>query len=394
MTMVLTILLYLSLGWLLGTTVILLMNRSDFTPLLSADRHAFSEAPPLVSLCIPARNEENTIEKCIKSALRQTYPGVEILILDDGSTDRTPELLNRMAIDHPGRFTLLEGKPKPEGWLGKPWACQQLAEAASGDILLFLDADTRLEKDAVAQTVRTMGHDVIQLLTVWPMQQLESFWEKAVIPLVYYALLTLLPARYVYRKPAWLPAFLWKRFRTKFAAACGQFMAFKSETYFEIGGHQSVKDRVVEDVELAKQIKKHGHSMRMYHGGGTVSCRMYESAGDLFEGFRKNFLAGFGYNITYFVAAGLLHLAVYVLPFMMLLLALLLTMPPLWIGLSAASVTLILLHRIILARWYGWSLLYVVTHPAGVLWFQWLGITVLRDRLSGRSAQWKGRPVS
>ncbi len=394
MTMVLTVLLYLALGWLLITSVILLMNRSDFTPLLSADKHTFSDAPPLVSLCIPARNEEGTIEECVKSALMQSYPRLEILVLDDGSTDRTPELLNRMAIDNPGRLTLLEGKPKPDEWLGKPWACQQLAEAASGEILLFLDADTRLEKEAVSKTVRTMGHDVVQLLTVWPMQRLESFWEKAVIPLVYYTLLTLLPARYVYSKPALMPAFLWNKFRTRFAAACGQFMAFKSEAYFDIGGHQSVKNRVVEDVELAKEIKRYGHSMRMYHGSGTVSCRMYRSADALFEGFRKNFLAGFGYNMFSFIGAGLLHLTVYVLPFVMLLLLPLLPIPPVWIGLSAASVLLILLHRIVLARWYGWSPLYAFTHPLGVLWFQWLGVTVLRDRLSGRPAQWKGRAVS
>lgn len=387
-----TVLLYISLGCLLISSVILLLNRKEFTPLHSVTDHAFDASAPLVSLCIPARDEERNIERCVLSALNQTYPNIEILVLDDQSADHTPYILECLANDHGDTLQVIKGVDKPDNWLGKQWACQQLADRSEGSVLIFIDADTWLDPDAVSRVVRTMGRDIIELLTVWPMQELRTFWEKMVFPLVYYSLLSFLPCRYVYQAPRWIPPAVRWRVSPLFSAACGQFMAFKRSAYQAIGGHQAVKMHRAEDVALARAVKKAGFRMRMYHGHGAASCRMYASERELFEGFRKNFLAGFGYNLFLFLLAGLMHLLVYLLPFFALPAGFLYGSVE-WIVPAGLAATIIWAHRILLARWFRWDLSYAFLHPLGVLWFQKLGLRVLRDYFSGDPVLWKGRII-
>ncbi|MFH5831842.1 glycosyltransferase [Halalkalibaculum sp. DA384] len=387
-------LLYVASGYLIITSFILLRNRQNFTSLSPAERITFTAESPKVSLCIPARNEESNIRRCVETALDQRYPHLEVLVLDDQSTDKTGAILSSLKQNHPRseNLVLLKGKPKPADWLGKPWACQQLAEAAEGEILIFADADTWFEKQTVGRVVRTMGRDVVDMVTVWPRQVLGSFWEKMLIPLVYYALLSLLPVHYVFRAPRWMPPFLYSRVTPLFAAACGQFMAFKANSYHKIGGHQSVKSQVVEDVALAKKIKSAGLSMRMYYGSRAVGCRMYRSEKEIREGFRKNFLAGFGYRLPFFGLMGLLHLLVYVYPFVMLAWAISAGSVAIfmWAGIP---VLLILAHRFLLARWFGWNPLYGLLHPVSVLWFQLLAVISAKDYLGDSSVTWKGRSI-
>lgn len=386
------IILYIAFGYLAVTSLILLLNRRDFTPLLPGYKKIYDEEAPLVSILIPARNEETVIERCVKSALNQEYPNLEVLVLDDESTDHTPQILNRIQTSAPKSLQVLKGESKPDGWLGKPWACRQLANQSDGKILIFIDADTWLEKSMVSRVVRSMGHDVLDFLTVWPQQRLVTFWEKTVIPLVYYALLTLLPVRYVHKIPRWIPAKLEPLVRPMFAAACGQCMAFKRSAYDAIEGHQAVKDQVVEDVALAKEIKKRGFKMKMYHGKASISCRMYNSGKEIREGFSKNFLAGFGHNIPLFIAMALLHLIVFVFPFVLLPVVILLKQ---WLLTVLASLIIftILFHRVMLARWFRWSAIYALLHPVGVLWFQKLGLELLIKYFRGEHTSWKGRNI-
>lgn len=385
-------LIYIAFIYLLITSAILLRNRQDFLPLMPESQKFFEGDAPMVSLCIPARNEEQNIERCVRSAMRQTYPNMEVIVLDDHSSDRTSEILFRMANSGDNSLHMMQGKSKPDQWLGKPWACQQLAEEASGEILIFIDADTWLEKEMVARVVRTMGSDVLDFLTVWPQQKLGTFWEKTVIPLVYYALLSLLPVRYVQQTPHWLPRKLRKRLGPLFAAANGQCMAFKSSAYQAVGGHASVKDQVIEDVALAKRIKKFDFNLNMYHGMNAITCRMYTSGKELREGFSKNFFAGFGYNLPLFLLMAVLHLIVYIFPFLLLPWAI--HVSNIYLAfLSGLVVSVIYWHRYLLARWFDWSIWYIFLHPLGVLWFQKLGIESTYHYLSGKRPSWKGRPV-
>ncbi len=387
-----TILLYIALGYLLVTGGILYLNKRDFTPLPPTPRNYFDELAPAVTICIPARNEANSIERCVRSAIEQQYPNHHVLVLDDGSTDGTSEILDSLSEQYPETLTVIGGQQKPDDWLGKSWACQQLSEEALGDILIYIDADTWLEPKTTSKVVRTMGSDIVDFITLWPQQKFGTFWEKTIIPLVYFALLTLLPTRYVYRLPNWFPPFLKQKMGPLFAAANGQFMAFKKNAYETIGGHQSVKNEVVEDVELAKNIRRAGFRMKMYHGKNAISCRMYESRKELWQGFRKNFFAGFGHNPVLFIGMGLLHIITFIVPILSLPFLFLWGSTKLTL-LALAAVLLMFWQRFTVDRWFDWKLRYGFLHTLGVCWYQMLGIQVLSDYFNGVSAQWKDRNI-
>ena len=387
-----TILLYIALGYLLVTGAILYLNKRDFTPLPPTPRNYFDEQAPAVTICIPARNEANSIERCVRSAIEQQYPNHHLLVLDDGSTDGTSEILDSLSEQYPETLTVIGGQQKPDDWLGKSWACQQLSEEALGDILIYIDADTWLEPKTTSKVVRTMGSDIVDFITLWPQQKFGTFWEKTIIPLVYFALLTLLPTRYVYRLPNWFPPFLKQKMGPLFAAANGQFMAFKKNAYETIGGHQSVKNEVVEDVELAKNIRRAGFRMKMYHGKNAISCRMYESRKELWQGFRKNFFAGFGHNPVLFIGMGLLHIITFIVPILSLPFLFLWGSTKLTL-LALAAVLLMFWQRFTVDRWFDWKLRYGFLHTLGVCWYQMLGIQVLSDYFNGVSAQWKDRNI-
>lgn len=389
--MILTWLLFFTLFYLMLTSVIFIRNRYELLPLPASSGDV--SPPPLLSVCIPARNEELAIETVVRTTCRQDDPRFEVLVLDDRSTDHTPNLLRTLENEYKGKLRVIQGKPLPEGWLGKPWACRQLSEEANGSLLLFLDADTSLRPGSLKRIRAGLSQDTIDMLTVWPEQILVTFWEQTVLPLVYYALVTLLPASYGRRPPRWIPAPLRNRTNHWFAVACGQCIAISKSQYEQFGGHNAVRDQVVEDVSLAKAARKSGLRIGMFNGIGTVRCRMYRSAEELINGLRKNFLAGFYGSIPLFLIAGLLHLIVFILPFFALPLSVAAGNSS-WLFLSSASVTLILLQRLLLANWFRWNPLHALTHPLGVLWFQWLGLISLIDRLKRREVTWKGRPVN
>lgn len=364
------------------------MNLIDFKGLNSTIVPDNNEKPK-VSICIPARNEASVIERCVTSALKQNYPRFEVLVLDDQSTDGTGEILAKLS-GIINNLIHIKGKEKPNDWLGKPWACHQLSEAASGDILIFIDADVWLDEDSIPKAVKELSD--VDAITVWPEQILASFWEKQVIPLVYFALYTLLPSRYVKHAPKWLPSFLRNRFAPKFAAACGQFIAFSKNAYSKINGHESVKDQIIEDVELAKNIKSNGLTLKMLHGVDTVFCRMYSSDSELWNGLRKNFFVGFGKNTVFFLLMSILHLIVFIVPIFTFVYGFQVNSMELLIW-SSISLILIFFQRATLNYIFRWDIYSAFTHGLGVLWFQVLGLQCLVDHFTGKSVSWKGRKL-
>ncbi|MEX2477266.1 MAG: glycosyltransferase [Gracilimonas sp.] len=380
------ILLYVAAFYLSFTIFVFLRNWFEFRSLdeLPSSNPEAKNAP-LASICIPARNEEAVIDRCVTSALKQDYPNFEVLVLNDNSTDGTTKILDKLSgiinnLHH------LKGEDKPCDWLGKPWACHQLSAHAKGKHLIFIDADVWLDESAITKAVNALKNS--DPITVWPKQQVVTFWEKLIIPMIYYGLYSLLPAKYVEQNPKWLPKDLRDKMAPKFAAACGQFIAFNRNTYDEIGGHTSVKQEIVEDVELSKTIKRNGNSIIMYDGVGTVNCRMYRSHKEIFEGLRKNFFVGFGRNTPLFLFMAALQLIVYVLPFYAL-----------FTGTEAQQMfSLILIGIIFLQRWmldykFKWNPLISILQPLTILWFEILAIRCLWDHFTGKKAQWKGREV-
>ncbi|TVQ69676.1 MAG: glycosyltransferase [Balneolaceae bacterium] len=412
--------------WLLGfgvfflfaTSLILIHNRSHFLGLADLNSSATLSAPELngettsepdwVSILIPARNEESNLPKLLNSLGKQDRPRLDIHILDDQSEDSTREIAeefrdamkSRMRDDPSSdiHVTVHSSLERPEGWLGKNWACQQLAGHARGDIYIFLDADTWLASNAITSIMEGVHRFELDFATVWPHQIMESLLEKTVVSSVYATVAAYLPTRYSYQAPAWIPfRNLRQKVKPMFASACGQCMIFKRDTYREIGGHKPVKDQVVEDVMLAKMVVRKGKTMRMFHGTDRLWCRMYRSPSEIFNGFRKNFFAGFNYNTPLFVLAWLLHFTVYVLPALVLIATLAGILEPndkpLIASLSGLVVLTALIQRLWISKFYNWSFLAGFMYLPGILWFHMLAFVVIYDRLLKSGPTWKGRPV-
>jgi chlorobactene glucosyltransferase len=261
---------------------------------------------PHVSVLIPARNEATVIGPTVKSWLNQTYPNFELIILDDHSTDGTARIAQAEA-QQDSRVQVITGQTLPAGWLGKNWACHQLAQAATGEWLIFADADVRWSPEALAALVVEMERTQADLLTIWPTQHTHTWGERLVVPLMALVILAYLPLPLVHHTP-W-PAF---------AAANGQCLAFRRRAYQTIGGHAALRDNVLEDVNFARRIKAQGLRLRMADGAGLVSCRMYPDWPAVRDGFAKNILAGYGHSVFFLVLAAVFHWLVFLLPWLLL----------------------------------------------------------------------------
>lgn len=232
---------------------------------------------PFVSVIVPARNEEANIEACLSSLAEADYPAFEVLVVDDRSEDRTAELAEELARKHPDMVRLIHGKPLPEGWFGKPWACWQGAVASRGDLLLFTDADTVHSGDLLGKAVAGIMEENSDALTVIGHQVMDSFWEQVVQPQFFMLLAGRFPTAGIPKKPH-----QWRH-----AIANGQYLLFTRSAYEKCGGHEAVAGEVVEDMRLAQILVRGGWKL-VVRGGKGLRTRMYQSLADLVEGWSKN----------------------------------------------------------------------------------------------------------
>ncbi|MDW7996207.1 MAG: glycosyltransferase family 2 protein, partial [Bacteroidota bacterium] len=214
---------------------------------------------PHVSILVPARNEATRIEPCIHSLCQQEYPAYEVLVLDDESTDATPEILERLCQQYPERLRVFRGAPLPEGWIGKPWACFQLAQHARGEWLLFADADTRFHPLALASLLQECRRHQWSFVSLLPREELRSLVEQLIVPLLYVFYFAYVPNR-------------WRRYFPRFHAASGQAMLIQASLYWEIGGHAAVRGQLVEDLALGRLIARRLGSAPVADGTEVVSC--------------------------------------------------------------------------------------------------------------------------
>lgn len=236
----------------------------------------------LVSVLIPARNEEENILKLLVDLQHQTYRHLEILVFDDQSTDRTAALVAEMQrFDY--RIRLIRSEALPEGWLGKNHACHEMSKLATGKYLLYLDADVRAEQLLIAKTVAYVKQNKLKLFTIFPTQKMISIGEKTVVPIMNYILLTLLPLGLVQRSKY-----------ASLAAANGQFMLFDAASYQKLKPHEQLKSEKVEDIKIAQLYKKQELKMACVSNNSDVSCRMYSGYSESIEGFSKNMAMFFG----------------------------------------------------------------------------------------------------
>lgn len=237
---------------------------------------------PLVSVIVPARNEAVNIEACLRSVTSSRYPAFEVIVVDDRSEDGTADLARRLDPGGARRLLVLDGAELPPEWLGKPWACHQGALEAEGDLLLFTDADTRHEPELLARAVAGVHEEGADLLTVVGRQLMESFWERLMQPQIFMLMFFRFPRlEETAKNPRW-----------RDAIANGQYMLFRRAAYDAIGGHESVRDEVVEDLALAQRVKRAGMALRIRGAEDYLATRMYRSLGQIIGGWSKNIVLG------------------------------------------------------------------------------------------------------
>jgi len=249
---------------------------------------------PFISILIPARNEEENIGVLLKQLSKLEYSELEIIVYDDHSTDNTQSIIDHWAAKQ-APIRIMNGKELPQGWLGKNYACHQLAQQAKGDILLFLDADVSVDKDIIKRSISHFEEHELQLLSVFPKQIFKSLGEKVSVPLLNYILLSL------------LPLFLIRKSRSViFSAANGQFMMFKAATYKSLWPHESFKSHRVEDIAIIRMYKQKGLASDTCLGDNDISCRMYPNLNTAVVGFTKNIFQFFGDSKLVTVCFGLI----------------------------------------------------------------------------------------
>ena len=230
-----------------------------------------------VSVLLPVRDEADRVGPCVRALLAQTGVDLEVVVLDDGSTDGTADVVREVADGDP-RLRVLPGAALPQGWLGKPHACQQLADAAAptSDVLVFVDADVLLAPHAVAATTALLLSTGRDLLSPYPRQQAPGA-TALVQPLLQWSWLTFLPLRLAERSP-----------RPSLSAANGQLLAVRREAYVRAGGHAAVRAEVVEDVELLRAVKRTGGTGGVCDGTALATTRMYDDWASLVDGYGKS----------------------------------------------------------------------------------------------------------
>jgi hypothetical protein len=321
-----------------------------------------------VTVLLPVRNEANRVTPCLQALLAQRgVPELEIIVLDDGSTDDTAEVVRSLAGD---KVRLLTGARLPPGRLGKPYACQQLADAATGaDVLVFVDADVVLEPDAIAGAVTLLRSAGVTLLSPYPRITGAG---RLVQPLLQWSWLTFLPLRAMERSP-----------RESLAAAGGQWLVADHAGYDHAGGHTAVRGDVLEDIALARAVKRSGGRIALADGSRLATCEMYSSWRELSDGYAKSLWASFG-SPAGASAVVVLLLLLYVVPLFFLLHAALWTLSAYAIG---------VVGRIVAASATGgraWP--DALAQPVSILVFGWLIARSFVLRRRGRLS-WRGRAL-
>jgi chlorobactene glucosyltransferase len=334
------------------------------------------EEAPLVSVLIPARNEAARIEPCIHSLCQQEYPAYEVLVLDDESTDETLAVLERLQKQYPQRLRVLRGAPLPAGWVGKPWACWQLAQHARGAWFLFADADTVFHPYALASLMTARQRYGWRFVSVLPFEEMRSGVERLIIPLLYTVYFGYVPEE-------------WRRWFRHFHAASGQAFLIDAQLYRSIGGHAAVRAELVEDLALGRLIAHTLGAAPVADGIHLVRCRMYETSADAIAGFSKNTYPAMGYR-PWVLVAFLAHLVLLFIAPPVIAIAGIMTGQWLWTLLGGLSYGLMTMLRWQVSRSFQLPRSQIWLHPVAALVAALIALNSFWWSLTGR-LRWKGR---
>ena len=313
-----------------------------------------------VDVLIPMRNEEENVEGCLKSVLNSELLEVsKVYVLDDGSSDSTAELIGQFKVDK------LIGTQPPAGWLGKVWACHNLAQVGSGKYLVFIDADVRLHPYAIASSITKMNKFGWDYISPYPRQISGSFLERLIQPLLQWSWLASVPLRIAEKFP-----------NRSTTIANGQFFIVKRSAYNTSGGHASIPNEVLDDLELARLLISKGFKGGVADGSAVASCRMYKNNSQLIDGYTKSLWKAFGGQFGTLIAIFLLYFTG--------------ISPYLGIG---APASFIFLSRVLAAIKTRSNPAYAFLHPISILVLLYL-IVLSSIRKSRGTLQWRGRAIS
>jgi hypothetical protein len=338
--------------------------------------------PTRCSVLIPARNEESNIARAVLSVLRNQNAEFEVIVLDDGSSDRTAQVVRAIASKDP-RVRLLTGQPLPDGWCGKQHACYQLAQFARFPWLVFVDADVRLTPDGLVRMCTFMERSGAALASGVPKQEIRTFSESLLVPLIHFVLLGFLPIG---------------RMRAKgnavYGAGCGQLFVARREAYQACGGHSSIRATLHDGLKLPKLFRTAGFATDLFDATGIALCRMYSSNLEVWRGFAKNAQEAFG-SPRLIGPATLLLLGGQVWPpFLLGAACLNLPMSAFAIACSMFGTIAAFLPRLLAVRRFHQPLNSVLLHPLGIcalVAIQWFA---LFRSFCRRPTEWKGRSYS
>ncbi len=266
--------------WLLAGVVLPFLPRRR--PRLRDQPPAAGDDAPLVSVVVPARDEARNIAVCMSTVIASRYPRLELIVVDDQSTDGTLHVAQALARLSPIPVRVVQGQQLPNGWVGKPWACWQGAAFARGQLLAFTDADTRHDDELMDHAVGALAASGADLISLAPRQVMVGFWEKLLQPHVF-ALLWL----------RWRdPAAMQRTQNPRHVLAGGQFMLMRREAYDAIGGHAAVRSQIAEDVALGQRMAASGRTVQLAVADDLIETRMYHSLKEIIEGWSKNLASG------------------------------------------------------------------------------------------------------
>lgn len=332
---------------------------------------------PLVSICIPARDEEANIEACVRSLLEGDYANIEVVVYDDESSDATPAILALLAAEDE-RVRVAPRHPLPEGWVGKQHACQRAAEASTGQWLLFTDADVRFAPDAIRRSLAETHRLDASMVSLFPKQITGTISERLVVPMIFFILMSYLP----------MP-----RMRTTLdpaaSAGCGQFLMVQREPYFDIGGHGAWRNSMHDGIKMPRTLRAAGYKTDLIDGTDLASCRMYAGLSQVWRGFTKNAYEGLGSPIL-LVVMTVLHLVGHVLPWFVLIAGKFGPIEDAAVLPAFTAIVLAVSQRMTLAFRFEQSELSPFLHPIGVLMMtaiQWHSFIL--HAIGKRS--WRGR---
>lgn len=353
---------------------------------------------PAVTVIVPARNEAAMLPRTVPTICRQDYPTLRAIVVDDQSDDATPQVLQRLEIEYP-RLTVLRAADRPAGWVGKPWAVMRGVERAASlnpdprtpnpnDLLLFTDADIEFHPQVVRQAVRLLASGPYDLVSLFPQLHFSCAAERIGLT----GLVTVLALGY--------PAGVVNNPKSKQALAAGGFILVRRGAYESVGGHATVKDQVIEDINLARALKSAGRHLHIRLTDDLLTTRMYENLSDLWEGLAKNAYAGVNHRPDKFIAGSILGLLIAVLPPLYFVASMIIALlrypeasPKLYAVVALSALINLLMYAIHrrtirhfrLPAWHAWLM------PLSLAFYQLIAVHSVYQHLFKGGAVWKGR---